>query len=213
MNSLIDRVMEWPWVYRLWMAPFAEQKVRPIRDHVDLSLVRRVLDVGCGPGTNTALFTGADYLGIDINESYIESARRRHRRTFVAADVTTYRVADHQRFDLILVNSLLHHLDDASTVRLLKHLSRLLSDDGRVHILELVLPAGPSPARFLARHDRGKFVRPLDRWTMLLGSVLEPVLTELYGVGVPGVTLWNMVYFMGKSKAVSSQLSALSQRQ
>ena len=33
MNSLIDRVMEWPPVYRLWMAPFAEQKLRPIREH------------------------------------------------------------------------------------------------------------------------------------------------------------------------------------
>ena len=200
MNALIARVMEWPPVYRLWMAPFAEQKLRPIRAHTDLPRVRRVLDVGCGPGTNTALFSGSDYLGIDINESYIESARRRHRRTFVAADVTTYRVADHERFDLILVNSLLHHLDDSSTVRLLEHLSRLLTDDGRVHVLELVLPGSPSAARFLARHDRGKFARPLDRWSALLGSVLEPVLIEPYGVGVPGVTLWNMVYFMGRTK-------------
>ena len=86
MNALIARVMEWPPVYRLWMAPFAEQKLRPIRAHTDLTRVRRVLDVGCGPGTNTALFSGSDYLGIDINESYIESARRRHRRTFVAAE-------------------------------------------------------------------------------------------------------------------------------
>ena len=200
MNALIARVMEWPPVYRLWMAPFAEQKLRPIRAHTELTRVRRVLDVGCGPGTNTALFSGSDYLGIDINESYIESARRRHRRTFVTADVTTYRVADHERFDLILVNSLLHHLDDSSTVRLLEHLSGLLTDDGRVHVLELVLPDGPSAARFLARHDRGKFARPLDRWSALLGSVLEPVLIEPYGVGVPGVTLWNMVYFMGRAR-------------
>ena len=170
MNALIARVMEWPPVYRLWMAPFAEQKLRPIRAHTDLTRVRRVLDVGCGPGTNTALFSGSDYLGIDINESYIESARRRHRRTFVAADVTTYRVADHERFDLILVNSLLHHLDDSSTVRLLEHLSRLLTDDGRVHVLELVLPDSPSAARFLARHDRGKFARPLDRWSVAAGQ-------------------------------------------
>ena len=200
MNALIARVMEWPPVYRLWMAPFAEQKLRPIRAHTELTRVRRVLDVGCGPGTNTSLFSDADYLGIDINESYIESARRRHRRTFVTADVTTYRVADHERFDLILVNSLLHHLDDSSTVRLLEHLSGLLTDDGRVHVLELVLPDSPSAARFLARHDRGKFARPLDRWSALLGSVLEPVLIEPYGVGLPGVTLWNMVYFMGRAR-------------
>jgi hypothetical protein len=64
-----------------------------------------------------------------------------------------------------------------------------MTDDGRVHVLEFVLPDRPSAARFLARHDRGKFARPLDGWSALLGGVLEPVLIEPYGVGVPGVTL------------------------
>src|SRR5262245_4970000 len=200
MNPLIERMMEFTPVYRLWMAPFVEQKLRPLRASTDLSRVRRVLDVGCGPGTNTALFAGVDYLGIDINESYIESARRRHGRHFIAADVTTYRVADHERFDLILMNSLLHHLDDATVTRLLEHLAGLLTDDGRVHVLELLMPDSASPARFLARHDRGRFARSLDRWSALLGRVLDPVLIEPYGVGVPGVTLWNMVYFMGRAR-------------
>lgn len=200
MNSLIARVMEWPPAYRLWMAPFAEQKLRPVRKHTDLDRVRKVLDVGCGPGTNTGLFAAADYLGIDINASYIESARRRYKRTFVVADVTTYRVSDQERFDLILINSLLHHLDDASTVRLLAHVSTLLSDDGRVHVLDLVLPQERSIARFLARHDRGHFPRTFERWSTLLRSVLAPVVIEPYIVRVPGVTLWNMVYYMGRAK-------------
>ena len=200
MNPLIERVMEFTPVYRLWIAPFAEQRIRPFRESTDMSRVRRVLDVGCGPGTDTALFAGVDYLGIDINASYIESARRRHRRNFVAADVTAYRVADHERFDVILVNNLLHHLDDASVIRLLEHLSELLTDDGRVHVLELLMPDAPSPARFLARHDRGRYVRSLDRWSELLGSVLDPVRMETYGVGIPGVTLWKMVYVVGRAR-------------
>jgi SAM-dependent methyltransferase len=68
MNPLIERMMEFTPVYRLWIAPFAEQKLRPFRTQTDLTRVRRVLDVGCGTGTNTALFAGVDYLGIDINE-------------------------------------------------------------------------------------------------------------------------------------------------
>ena len=200
MNPLIERVMEFTPVYRLWIAPFAEQKLRPFREATDLSHVRRVLDVGCGPGTNTPFFADVDYLGIDINESYIESARRRHGRKFIAADVTAYRVADHERFDLILMNSLLHHIDDASVIRLLEHLRELLTEDGRVHVLELLMPDTLSPARFLARHDRGRYVRPLKQWSHLLGSVLDPVRIEPYGVGVPGVTLWNMVYFTGRAK-------------
>lgn len=200
MRALAARIMEQPWVYRLWIAPFAEQKLSPMRRHNDLSRVRRVLDVGCGPGTNTSLFSSADYLGIDINPEYIASARRRYKRTFVTADVTTYKVDDAGRFDVILINSLLHHLDTPETLRLLAHLQGLLTDDGRIHILELVLPDERSVARYLARHDRGAYARSLDDWTSVLGTVLEPVVTEPYRVGCFGVTLWSMIYYVGRRK-------------
>lgn len=199
MNALLTRVMEQPWVYRLWMAPFAEQKLKPVRAHNDLSRIRRVLDVGCGPGTNAPHFEAADYLGIDINPAYIASARRRHHRDFIAADVTTYEVASDKRFDFILVNSFLHHLDTADVVRILSHLRGLLTADGHVHVLELALPAESSVARFLAVHDRGAFVRPLAEWRAVLGGLFDPVVAEPYAVGVPGVTLWNMFYFKGRA--------------
>src|SRR5260370_25127051 len=84
------RLMDHPLVYRLWMAPFAERKLGPFIARNDLSRVHSVLDVGCGPGTNTHHFAGVDYLGIDFNPAYIETARRRHSRQFLVADVTTY---------------------------------------------------------------------------------------------------------------------------
>ena len=77
--------------YRIWQAPFAEKKLAPILRHNDLGAVRRVLDVGCGPGTNTRHFATSDYLGVDLNEKYVEYARAKFGRTFVAADVTDLR--------------------------------------------------------------------------------------------------------------------------
>ena len=74
--DLKSTLLEQTLVYRAWQAPFVEQKLTPIFEHNDLSRVRRVLDVGCGPGTNTAHFANADYLGVDINERYIRYARR-----------------------------------------------------------------------------------------------------------------------------------------
>ena len=74
MKNMAARIMEQPWAYRLWMAPFASQKLQPVRTHVDIAHVKRVLDVGCGPGTNTSIFSSADYIGIDINPDYTASA-------------------------------------------------------------------------------------------------------------------------------------------
>ena len=69
--SLSGAILEHSLVYRLWQAPFAEQKFSPVRAHNDLSRTRRVLDVACGPGTNTHHFAHSDYIGVDFNERYI----------------------------------------------------------------------------------------------------------------------------------------------
>jgi SAM-dependent methyltransferase len=190
--------MENTLAYRVWQAPFAERKLAPLFAYNDVAAARRVLDVGCGPGTNTHHFAGADYLGVDFNPAYIESARRRHGRQFVVADVTTYQVPAEQRFDLILANSLFHHIDDTATRRILAHLATLLSDDGHIHIMDLVLPSTPSVSRFLARADRGDYPRPLEAWRELFTRAFEPVVFEPYPLGAGGVTLWNMVYFKGR---------------
>jgi SAM-dependent methyltransferase len=194
------RLMENTLAYRVWQAPFAEQKLAPLYAHNDVARARRVLDVGCGPGTNTAHFAHADYLGIDFNPSYIESARQRYGREFVVADVTKYEVAPDQRFDLILANSLFHHIDTDSTRRILAHLATLLSDDGHVHVFDLVLPERPSVSRFLARADRGEHPRPLEEWRTLFSAAFEPVVFEPYPLGAAGMTLWNMVYFKGRAR-------------
>ena len=196
--SLATSVLERTWAYRAWQAPFAGQKFVPILAHNSIANVRRVMDVACGPGTNTQFFNQADYLGIDLNESYIENARKRHRRKFAVADVRNYRVAPEERFDFVLVNSFLHHLNTSDVVSLLTHLKSLLTEDGHIHMLELVLPQKPSIARWLALQDRGKFARPLDEWREIFEGLFEPVIFEPYRLTGLGATLWNMVYFKGR---------------
>ncbi len=198
--TLAARLLDHTCVYRLWQAPFAEQKLAPIFAHNDLRSVRRVLDVGCGPGTNTHHFAHADYLGIDYNPRYVESARRRHRRTFVVADVTTYNVPPSERFDFILANSFLHHVDTLGVERILAQLADLVSEDGHVHILELVLPDHASIARLLAHWDRGDFPRPLAEWRRLFSANFEPVVFEPYALTALGAPLWRMVYFKGRAR-------------
>lgn len=192
-----------PLSYRLWQAPFHEAKLAPLLRHNDLGAASRVLDVGCGPGTNAHHFAGTDYTGIDINDRYVDYARRRHGGTFLSADATEFAVPADERFDFVLVNSFLHHIPDLDVERLLEQLSGVLAPGGHVHVLELELPARPSLARLLARMDRGAYARPLPRWLELLSRSFEPVVFEPYRLGGSrwsATTLWNMVYFKGRAR-------------
>jgi trans-aconitate methyltransferase len=198
--SLADNLLERSSVYRVWQTPFADQKFAPVLANTPMSRVRRVLDVACGPGTNTKFFSDAEYLGIDFNERYIQDARRRYGRDFLVADVRNYTAAPEDRFDFILVNSFLHHLNDKDTLAILTHLRSLLTIDGYIHMLELVLPEKPSIARLLARWDRGKFARPPEEWQRLFDGLFEPVVYEQYPLTGMGITLWNMVYCKGRAR-------------
>jgi SAM-dependent methyltransferase len=195
--TLIDRIMEHPLVYRLWQAPFAARKLAPVLARQDLNASGRVLDVACGPGTNSSQFANADYSGIDMNERYIAAARSRHPGRFITADAIKWSAETTEEFDFILVNSFLHHLDDDSVRTLLLSLRSRLGPKGRFHILELVLPNAFGVARTLARLDRGKYARSLDGWKTLLSETLDVEWFEPYKLTAFGIPCWHMVYAIG----------------
>lgn len=192
---LRDRLLENALVYRAWQAPFARQKLAPLVRRGYIEGAKRVLDVGCGPGTNAQQFAHADYLGVDVNPAYVATASRRHGRRFVVADVTSSDFGETEKFDLILVNSLLHHLDAPSVQRLLDRLGALLSPDGHVHILELVLPPERnSVPALLAKADRGRFARSIFEWSSLIEQSLAIDEVEPDSFGRAVITQWDMVY-------------------
>jgi SAM-dependent methyltransferase len=194
-------VMENALAYRLWQAPFLEAKFEPIRRHNDLSRVRRVLDVGCGPGSNCPIFVEQDYLGIDINPEYIAFARKRYGRAFEVADATQYRPDPGKPCDFLLLNSLLHHLDDQQVANMLRPLSQIVSPDGHLHVIDLVLPPERGLPRYFARNDRGDHPRSLAEWEKLLTRDFEKVVWEPFVLRYLGVALWQLLYFKGKPRA------------
>ncbi len=196
----MSAIMAFPGVYRLWQAPFVEMKFRPIFEHNDMSQVKRVLDVGCGPGTNSSFFEDKYYLGLDINPAYIAQATQRYGNRFEVADVCEYEAEPDQRYDFILMNSLLHHIDDHHTDRILQQLSKQLTPEGHLHVLDLVLPEQPGIARTLALSDRGDHPRLLENWETIFARHFETELFQPYPLVLGGITLWNMVYFKGKAR-------------
>jgi SAM-dependent methyltransferase len=115
-RRVVDRILEHPAVYAAWQAPFVSQKFAPVKRHLSCAKVRRVLDVGCVPATNARRFTGAEYVGSNFNEHYLEIARSKYSGQFIQADLETADLSALGTFDTILVNSFLHHLPD-DTVR------------------------------------------------------------------------------------------------
>jgi SAM-dependent methyltransferase len=198
--KLFDDLLEHPFAFNLSQLPFSRQKFARILLHNDLKAIRAVLDVGCGPGTNAPRFAHAKYLGIDINDRYIRLARKRYRRDFLVADVTTSEAIPSGSYDFILVNSFLHHIDTPDAQRVLSRASEFLTADGHLHSVELVLPEKTGIPRWLALHDRGKFPRSLSTWREIFADKLETVIFEPFPIRHLGQTIMNLVYFKGRAK-------------
>jgi SAM-dependent methyltransferase len=196
--KVFDSLLEQPFIFKLSQLPFTKQKFARILKHNDIGAAKRILDIGCGPGTNAPHFKRAqDYLGIDINERYIQMASRRYRGNFLVADATTYEVAPCNAYDFVLINSFLHHVDTLSVQRVLSQANRLLSPGGHVHSIEVVLPEHHGLSHLLARWDRGNFPRPLDEWKTLFEQHFCTVVFEPFSVVHLGVAIMDMVYFKG----------------
>src|SRR5206468_10422176 len=116
MKSL-TRIMELTHAYRLWQAPFVTEKFGPVVAHNDMRQVKRVLDVGCGPGSNARNFSDVHYVGIDHNPAYIEYARRHFQGNFIVDDATSYQVDSTERSDFILAIRFIHHFDTSCAPR------------------------------------------------------------------------------------------------
>jgi SAM-dependent methyltransferase len=99
----------------------------------------RVLEIGCGLGTDGARFAlaGADYTGIDLTDASIELAKRKFelsglRGEFRIADAENLEFAD-DSFDLVYSHGVLHHTPD--TARAVREIHRVLKPGGRAVVM------------------------------------------------------------------------------
>ena len=190
----IDRLLELPVVYQAWQATHNREKIDFVTSHIRVRPGLRVVELGCGPGTNAHLFAGCDYTGIDINPQYIASAQRRFpQHTFVCADLLAYDFGA-ATYDWGLVNSFLHHLDDDGVRATLGSTARIHA--GGILVLELVLPPEPSMARWLALADRGRFARSKEAWRALVPVSLHVQAETDVWIRRAGVLLYHLVGFV-----------------
>lgn len=99
----------------------------------------KVLEIGCGLGTDGAQFAkaGADYTGVDLTEAAVELARKRFAVSglsgkFQTADAENLKFED-ESFDLVYSHGVLHHTPD--TARAVNEIWRVLRPGGRAVVM------------------------------------------------------------------------------
>ena len=103
---------------------------------------KRVLEIGCGIGTDAVNFAraGANYTGIDLSSESIKLAKQRFEvfgltgEFFEANAEELNDVFDpHEKFDLIYSFGVIHHAPRPE--RVVAHLPKLLQDDGECRVM------------------------------------------------------------------------------
>lgn len=199
-DGLLERLLGRPLIYRAWQAPFVRKKIRPFRRRFDPTQSGRVLDIGCGPGTNAFLFAAENYVGVDLNPRYIRYARSKFSGRFEVWDVTKPG-PNLGKFDTVLINSVFHHLSDVETAHVLGSLANHVNDDARVFVIDLVLPSSRGIPRLLASLDRGHYPRRLDNWLRLFDDHLTITHSESFTVKLVGVSLWELLLVEARPSA------------
>jgi 2-polyprenyl-3-methyl-5-hydroxy-6-metoxy-1,4-benzoquinol methylase len=124
-----------------------------------------LLDIGCGTGTFVEhLPPGVRYTGIDINEAYIQSAKKNYadKGTFIHLDVNSIDNIGlkENQYDIILLYGVLHHLDDTEVKKTLSSAKKFLKNSGYVITIDGTYIEGQSKiAKYILSKDRGQYVR------------------------------------------------------
>jgi ubiquinone/menaquinone biosynthesis C-methylase UbiE len=142
-----------------------------------------IIDVGCGYGDLARCLKDVKYVGIDLNPSYIEFARRHNsvpHAEFLVGDAS--RLSDHDlgTFDCAVLVGVLPRLSDDQATSTLRAVSEMLQSNGRLVAAETVFdPSQRTTARILAALDRGRYVRDRVRYEQLVSPWFGKTVTEL----------------------------------
>lgn len=172
-----------PAVYRaqqfIWGAP----KLHAVTcSYLGLGSGQSLLDVGCGPADIVASLPGIDYVGVDFSPTYIQSAQMRfnERGQFLVGNIYDLPELAGRRFDAILAQGVLHHLDDEEAITLFRFADDRLTPGGKIVTVDPCYHKSQGMIeRLLMDHDRGQNVRTAGAYRDLALKTFANVRSEL----------------------------------
>ena len=144
-----------------------------------------VLDLGCGTGEYVPLFSASRYVGLDLSPHFVRYASTRLRGfAFLVGDGECLPFPS-DRFHHVLVNGVLHHMDDDSVDRLLREASRVVQPSGAVLIIEDVPSSAVNlPGRLMNVIDQGDHIRTTKEYGRLIERHFWITRMEAYRSGI-----------------------------
>lgn len=174
------------WVQKIIANPLHRQVGELIKSKIPDVYGNSVLDIGCGLGNYSLLFTNAKYTGLDADSNYIDHARKIFAKPNVSFLVENA-VAPQglPSFNYIFSVGLYHHLSDKDTITSLGKLRSQLIDGGFMLIFDAVYPKNFNiPGYILRRLDRGKYVRTFGEYSRLLQKNFKTEYINYHTAGV-----------------------------
>lgn len=103
---------------------FAAERTQPCRDlaaRISVADVRRVIDLGCGPGNSTTVLSerwpDAEFTGLDSSAEMIVRARQEHpRHRWIAAGIAEWAAGSDGQFDVVFSNAAMQWVEDHAIV-------------------------------------------------------------------------------------------------
>ena len=136
----------------------------------------KVLDFGCGTGSNSKLFNPEDYIGSEVDSSRVESSGRKYPKYRFEKIPIINSSGDRlpwedNSFDMIFVSLCLHHINAKSCKLIFKEFRRVLKSEGKILGIEPALIEGQHFSNILMNIlDAGDYILPLNKYKAMYQS-------------------------------------------
>ena len=174
-TNKITEILSFAGVYQLyqWLVGAGNYTKLFANSYIKQQPNEKILDIGCGPADIVKhLHMNANYTGIDLNEHYIQKARKKYpQHTFIIGESADFPVED-ESFDTIFMVGVQHHLDDATLKKLTRQINEKLKKGGRFLYLEPVRTDQQGKVeQWFMNNDRGKYIRGAEQYQSITKQV------------------------------------------
>jgi len=176
---MFTRLLHWivarPFVYDLAQKAVGVSAVRRrvAEQAAKLSDAKLVLDIGGGTGAVAAMWPATTkYICLDIDPLKLEGFLARNSQGIaLQADATRLPIAD-DSVDVVLCNSVTHHLTDDLLRRMIAEAARVLSSQGKLVLTDAIWNEDRRVGKLIWKYDRGSFPRSAENLRAVIASHL-----------------------------------------